>query len=256
MDLIKEIFGWLAGILNIIFYLIPIPNFIKVIEGKLNFEDTPGVYVTTCYINTFVWFIYGEMTGSDQIKISNMISSIISFIFILIYLLYELKKYFVDSVLNLLILLSGSWAVYRALTIVVDDDITCGYIGIGTTVFVLVHSLVIVYKVLKEKNYHLIKFFTSWIYLLTSLCWFIYSITNYDFYLGVANIVGFLVACVTVGVYIRYRRKYGIGEKFSSSIDITTGSGDESKKEEIPIMTIKTEEDKERPVQIINKLDN
>ena len=169
MNFLQEIFGWIAFILNIIFYIIPIPHFIKVIQGKINFEDTPGVYVTTCYMNTFVWFIYGEMTSSDQIKVSNMLASIISFTFIMIYLLYELKKYFVDSVLNFLILISGSWAVYRALTIVVDDDITCGYIGIGTTVIVLISPLVILYKVCKEKNYHLIQVFSAFIYSLNSI---------------------------------------------------------------------------------------
>ena len=253
MNFLQEIFGWIAFILNIIFYIIPIPHFIKVIQGKLNFEDTPGVYVTTCYMNTFVWFIYGEMTSSDQIKVSNMLASIISFTFIMIYLLYELKKYFVDSVLNFLILISGSWAVYRALTIVVDDDITCGYIGLGTTVLVLISPLVILYKVCKEKNYHLIQVFSAFIYSLNSIFWFIYSIFNKDFYLGIASIIGFFASILQIGVFIHYRRKYGIRQSFSSSIDITTGSGDESKKEEIPI---RSEEDKVIPVKIINKLDN
>lgn len=253
MELIQELLGWIASVLNIIFYLIPCSPFIKVIEGKLNFEDTPGVYVTTCYINTFLWFIYGVMTVNDQIKISNMISAIISLIFIMIYLLYELKKYFVDSVLNFLILISGSWAVYRALTIVADDDITCGYICLGTTVIVLISPLVVLYKVCKEKNYHLIQFFSAWIYLLNTLFWFIYSILIKDIFLAVPNTLGFFVSVLEIGMYIHYRRKYGIGESFSSSIDITTGSGDDSKKEEIPI---KSEEDKERPVKIINKLDN
>ena len=256
MDLFKEIFGLIAGILNVIFYLFPLPYFIKVLEGKISFEETPGVYVTTCYINTFIWFVYGIMTASDQIKISNMLSSIFSFTLIMIYLLFELRKYFVDAVLNFLILLSGSWAVYRALTIVVDDDITCGFIGIATTVFVLASPLLVVYKVCKEKNYHLIQFFKAWTYSLTSLCWIIYAISNKDFYLGVANIVGFFVALIEIGVYIHYKRKYGVGERFSSSMDITTGSGDESKKEEIPIIPVKREDDNEMPVKIINKLDN
>ena len=126
MDTLQESIGWLAGCFNVCFYLTPTFNFIKVLKGKVNFEESPGVYVTTCYVNCFIWFIYGDMIFSDQVKISNMIAALINLIFMLIYLAFELRKYFVDAILNTLILITGSWACYRALTIVIDDDRVVG----------------------------------------------------------------------------------------------------------------------------------
>ena len=57
MDVIQECFGWLGACMNITFYLSPIMPFINVLKGKISFEDTPGIYVTTCYVNCFIWYI-------------------------------------------------------------------------------------------------------------------------------------------------------------------------------------------------------
>ena len=184
MDTIQESIGWIAGCFNICFYLTPTFNFIKVLKGKVNFEESPGVYVTTCYVNCFIWFIYGDMIFSDQVKISNMIAALINLIFMLIYLAFmliylafELKKYFVDAILNTLILITGSWAVYRALTIVIDDDRVVGDICIGTTIIIFLSPLQILYKVFKEKNYNIIPVFAAIIFLLACLFWFNFFIS-------------------------------------------------------------------------------
>ena len=183
MVIVQECFGLIASCLNICFYLTPIVSFINVLKGKLNFEDTPGVYVTCCYVNCFIWYIYGDMIFSDQVKISNCISAIICLVFILIYLAYELKKYTIDSVLNTLILITGSWAVYRALTIVIDDDRVVGDIAIGTTLIIFISPIQIMYKVFKEKNYNLIPVLAAIIYLFNYLFYFLYVIFFYFFYL-------------------------------------------------------------------------
>ena len=218
MDTLQESIGWLAGCFNVCFYLTPTFNFIKVLKGKVNFEESPGVYVTTCYVNCFIWFIYGDMIFSDQVKISNMIAALINLIFMLIYLAFELRKYFVDAILNTLILITGSWACYRALTIVIDDDRVVGDICIGTTIIIFISPIQILYKVFKEKNYNIIPVFSAIIYLFTCLFWFVYAIFIKDFYLAFPNLLGIILSAVEIAVYINCKRRYpGIGE-------ITTGT--------------------------------
>lgn len=252
MDTIQESIGWIAGCFNICFYLTPIFNFIKVLKGKVNFEESPGVYVTTCYVNCFIWFIYGDMIFSDQVKISNMIAALINLIFMLIYLAFELKKYFVDAILNTLILITGSWACYRALTIVIDDDRVVGDICIGTTIIIFISPIQILYKVFKEKNYNIIPVFSAIIFLLACLFWFIYAIFIKDFYLAFPNVLGIVLSSIEIAVYINCKRRYpGIGESGASgTIDIVSGGNDE-KKDETPIKI-----DEGKPVEIVNKLDN
>ena len=252
MDTIQESIGWIAGCFNICFYLTPVFNFIKVLKGKVNFEESPGVYVTTCYVNCFIWFIYGDMIFSDQVKISNMIAALINLIFMLIYLAFELRKYFVDAILNTLILITGSWACYRALTIVIDDDRVVGDICIGTTIIIFISPIQILYKVFKEKNYNIIPVFSAIIYLLTCLFWFVYAIFIKDFYLAFPNLLGIILSAVEIAVYINCKRRYpGIGEITTGTIDIVSGGNDENKKEETPIKI-----DEGKPVEIVNKLDN
>lgn len=252
MDTLQESIGWLAGCFNVCFYLTPTFNFIKVLKGKVNFEESPGVYVTTCYVNCFIWFIYGDMIFSDQVKISNMIAALINLIFMLIYLAFELRKYFVDAILNTLILITGSWACYRALTIVIDDDRVVGDICIGTTIIIFISPIQILYKVFKEKNYNIIPVFSAIIYLLTCLFWFVYAIFIKDFYLAFPNLLGIILSAVEIAVYINCKRRYpGIGEITTGTIDIVSGGNDENKKEETPIKI-----DEGKPVEIVNKLDN
>ena len=256
MDTIQECFGWIAAGLNICYYLTPAIPFLNVLKGKLNFEDTPGVYVTCCYVNCFIWFIYGDMIFSDQVKISNIIASIICLIFMIIYLAYELKKYFIDSILNTLILITGSWAVYRALTIVIDDDRVVGNICIGTTLIVFLSPIQIMYKVFKEKNYNLIPVLSTVIYFFNCLFWFIYAIFIKDFYLAFPNILGMILSALEITLYLNCKRRYpGIGEKDNiGTIDIVTTGNDENKKEETPIKL--DEQGDAKPVEIVNKLDN
>ena len=252
MDTLQESIGWLAGCFNVCFYLTPTFNFIKVLKGKVNFEESPGVYVTTCYVNCFIWFIYGDMIFSDQVKISNMIAALINLVFMLIYLAFELRKYFVDAILNTLILITGSWACYRALTIVIDDDRVVGDICIGTTIIIFISPIQILYKVFKEKNYNIIPVFSAIIYLFTCLFWFVYAIFIKDFYLAFPNLLGIILSAVEIAVYINCKRRYpGIGEITTGTIDIVSGGNDENKKEETPIKI-----DEGKPVEIVNKLDN
>jgi len=252
MDTIQECIGWVAGCLSACFYIYQIVPFINVIKGKIYFENSPGVFVTTCYVNCFLWYIYGDMIFSDQIKISNCIGACVTLLLITIYLLFEIRVYLVDTILNALILITGSWAIYRALTIIVDDDRTIGKLCIASTIFEYLTPIQIIYKVLKEKYYVLIEIYPCWINLSACISWVIYGILITDFYVVLPHIFGIIIYLMQIVIFINYKKKYpSIGEKdFSSTIGIETTEKDESKKD------IKIEEDLPKPVKIINKNDN
>ena len=259
MDTLQEVVGWIAAGLTVLYYLFPVKPFFRVLKGKLNFEDTPGVFVTTCYVNCFVWYVYGDMIFSDQVKYSKAVAACISLLLMIIYLAYELKKYLVDSILNALILITGTWAVYRALTIIIDDDRIVGKICIGTAIVVFLTPIQILYRVIKEKNYILIPIYEAWAYLFASIAWVTYGVMITDFYVVCPHVMGIVLSLVQIIVYLNFRRKYpAIGDReFSSTIGIETGN-DEPKKEETPI---KIDEDsqpsaKEKPVKIVTKTDS
>ena len=260
MDTVQEYVGWLACGLNVLYFLAPIEPFFRVIRGKLNFEDTPGVFVTTCYVNCFVWFVYGDMIFSDQVKMSNLIAACASLCLIVIYLLYELKKYLVDAILNALILITGTWAVYRALTIIIDDDRIVGKICIGTSIVMFLSPIQIVYRVIKEKNYILIPIKSAFLYLATCIAWIAYGILIEDFYLVCPHSMGVILCLVQLVVYFNFKRKYpAISDKvFTSTIGIESTGTEETKKEDTPIKIDEESqpEMKVKPVKILTKVNN
>ena len=256
METIQESFGWLATGLTICSFISPIFPYLNVLRGKLNFEDTPAVLVTTSYVNYFCWYIYGDMIFSDQIKYCYLVGSCINCVLMVIYLIYEIKKYLVDTILNTLILITGTWALYRALTIIIDDDRIVGKICIGTSCIIFLFQVQIIYKVLKERTYNIIPIYNCYIALFYSICWVVYGIFITDFYLVFPNALSIVLSLVQIIVYINLSRKFpAIGQRdFSSTIGIETTTSDENKKEESPIKIDEEGEakGKEKPVKIYN----
>ena len=260
MEKAKEIFGWVATGLTMCFYISPVIPFINVFKGRLNYEDTPAIIITTSYVNCFCWYIYGDMISSDQIKMCNMIGAISSLILICIYLIYELRKYAVDAILNALIIITGTYAVYRGLTVVIDDEVIIGKICIGTSCVVFLSPIQLIYRVVKEKNYFLIPIYTAWVSLASTSCWVTYGIGLKDFNIVFPNAIGIILAILQIFIYLNYKRNYpSIGDKeFTSTIGIENTGNEEGKKEET---SIKVDEDshsnvKEKPVKIVIKNEN
>ena len=257
---LQDLFGWVATGLNIYFYFSQIFPFINVLKGKLNFEDTPGILVTSIYINCFCWYIYGDTIFSDPIKICNLIGAIISFFLMLIYLAYEIRKYTIDTILNILIILTGSYAVYKGFTFMIDDETIIGKICFGTSCLVFFTPIQLIYRITKDKNYNLIPIYLAWSSLFSSFFWIIHGVFIKDLYIVFPNIIGIILNIIQIFIFLKYKRKYpGIGERESSStIGIETNENEKEKKEED---AYKDDEDspakeKEKPVKIVSKINN
>ena len=262
MDNLEDIFGWAATCFTICIYIGPILPFIKVIKGKISYEETPGVLVSATYVNCFCWCIYGDMIFSDQVKICNLIGSIITITLISIYLVYEIRKYTLDAILNALIIITGSYATYRGLTIVVDDDAIIGKICNITSIIVYLSPMYLIYKVIKEKNnYILIPIYIAWATLISSGLWIIYGIIIKDVYIMIPNVIGIVLAIIQICIYFLFKSKYptfGEREKdTSTSIDIENTPNDDRRED----TSIKDDEEIQnnnggKPVKIVSKLDN
>ena len=236
MEKIQESFGWTAMGITICSFLIPVFPFLNIIKGKLNYEDAPIIMVISCYVNYFCWYIYGDMIFSVQLKFGYLIGSCIFGLLIVIYLYFEIKKNLFDSILNTLILITGTWALYRALTIIIDDDRVVGKICIGTTFIIFVSPIKAIIKVIKEQNYTFIPIYNCYLSFIYSVCWLIYGIFITDFYIKFTNAIGIILCLVQIFLYLKYKKKYPIIDErdFNSTIGIeTTPNEEEIKKDAI-----------------------
>ena len=258
LNIIQKCFGWLSFFININFYLSSITPFLNVIKGKLHYEETPGIYVTTCYINCLIWYIYAKMKNNNLIKISYMISGIICLIFISIYLIFEAKKYLCDSILNTFFIVTGTWAFYRALILIVGKIKLVGYITILATFILFISPMMKLDKMIKEKNFKLTQTFSAWKYLVYSISWLIYAIFLKDIYLIITNSLGIIFALFYIFIKIYYKNKYNliiIERNSNGEINIASGGNYENKKEEIPIKLDYDfpPQNEDKPVTIVNK---
>ena len=256
MDKVQEISGWLAMAVTTCSFLFPVFPYLNVLRGRMNYEDTPSFFVISSYINYFCMYVYGDLVFSDQVKYCYLVGSIINCVLMVIYLVYEIRRYLVDTILNALILITGTWALYRCLTIIIDDDRIVGKICILTFCVVFITPVQILYRVLKERNYNLIPIYNCWVSLCFSSLWIVYAIFISDFYILFPNIINIILSLAQIAVYINLSRKYpAIGQReFSSTIGIETTTNEEVKNVEGQIKIDEDMDDKkEKPVKIINK---
>ena len=260
IDDVNDGIAWVAAFFTVIFYIPKIAPFINVLQGMVNFEDTPGFNITICYINCFFWFMYGDMLFSDQMRYGYMVACIICLISMGIYLIYEIRKYFVDTILNFLILTSASWGLYRYLTGDFDNDALLGMVCIFSSILVYLFTIYNIYKVIKDKNYKLIHYYNTIIHLLAVLCWCIYGIIDKDYYIAIPYGFGIILCSIEIILYKKYKKKYPSLQKslnLNNTIGIENTGNEENKKEET---FIKNDDDiqgkiKTKPVKIINKFE-
>ena len=235
MDKNNEFIGYLAAALSLIYYISPVEPFFNVLKGKLYFEDSPGILVTCCYVNCLVWFIYGKIISNIQIKYSNLISGCFCIVFLAIYLFYEIKKYLLDTILNALLLITGSWSIYRIFGNIIGDDIVVGKFCFCTSMVLYCFSVYIIYRVINGKNYFLIKIYSSTAYFFSCISWLIYGILIKDNFIVYPHCIGAILYFILIMVYLIYRIKYPLLGKraLSSTIGIEIGGSEEGRREEI-----------------------
>ena len=244
--------------LSACFYLSLFAPFCKVLACKLNYEYTPIALIDTVFVDCLCWYIYGEKMAYEPLKLGNCIGGIASLTLIVIYLIFEIRKYTVDSILNALILVLGALVIQKGLTIVVEDPLMVGRICIGTKLITFCYPVLMIYRTIKGKNYMFISVSITLTYLAACCGWCYFGKNKNDNNIMCANGIGVILGIIQFLVYLNYRKKYQYNGP-TKTIGIERGTGEDSKKDDSITMNIDEEgqeKGKEKPVKIISKVDN
>ena len=117
----------------------------------MNFEYTPIYLVSTIYIDCFSWYIYGLKILSEQIMLANKIGICSTLALIAIYFGFELRKYTVDTILNIIILVMGTLVMQKGLDTIVEDFQVVGKICFVTKLINFMNLCFFYIKFLKKK---------------------------------------------------------------------------------------------------------
>lgn len=254
-DAIQETCGWIGCAVNLFFFVTPVMPFVNVLKGNLNFEDSPGIYVTISYINCLCWYTYGELTFSDQMRISYIIGTIINLILLIIYLFYEIRKYIFDTIINILLLSTGTYSFYVGLTVILDDDQVAAKFCNAASLLYFFYPVRTIYKVIIHKSYHLISVKYHLISIFNDFCWSVYGVLILENLLAFPHLVNIILSLIQIYIYKIYKEKFPEhGEKDSNTLGIESNGNEETKIEETRIKEDENIENiKERPVKIIEK---
>ena len=250
-DTIQEIFGWIGCFMNFYFYYLPIIPFINLIKGKINFEEIPNIYIAVGYANCVCWYTYGKLTFSNQMSLSYLLGSITYFILLIIYSFYEIRKYIIDTILNIGILATGTYSLYAGLTVLIDDDQVAAKFCNASSLAYFVFPVSNIYKVMMNKEYHLINVRNILISIFTSFCWTIYAVLIAEELMAYPHIINIILCLIQLYLYKIYSKKFpDIIGKDSNIITIE----DKENEEKVEETKLKQDSDihnlKERPVKI------
>ena len=236
-------FIFIPSSLTVIINILPIISFLNFFFNKENFETIPIDRIVANYMNSLAFFFYSSIIFNIEVRFANLVSAIISLILMLVYFYLELSRYFLDSVLNFIILVMGTSCCYQWLSKIIIEEKIVGRIYLITNLTSIIIQMQYIYNGISKKNYLLIPITYDSISFPHFFSWIIYGFLIKDFYITTANGICIFVNLVQILLYFHFRKQYLSTVDEETSIEI----GEETKKEK---EFNSVEEMKERPVKI------
>ena len=236
-------FIFIPSSLTVIINILPIISFLNFFFSKENFETIPIARIVANYMNSLAFFFYSSIIFNIEVRFANLVSAIISLILMLVYFYLELSRYFLDSVLNFIILVMGTSCCYQWLSKIIIEENIVGRIYLITNLTSIIIQMQYIYNGISKKNYLLIPITYDSISFPHFFSWIIYGFLIKDFYITTANGICIFVNLVQILLYFHFRKQYLSTVNEETSIEI----GEETKKEK---EFNSVEEMKERPVKI------
>ena len=206
-DLGSIVFGWIGTAIALVFYIVPIVPYWKLIKGELTLKESPGLLLICSFLNCILWSDYGLLTNKFSVYFANGLGGAITLIFITIFLIHLADRKILFSLIYIFFLIACVTEIYFFCYYVLDPEIT----AIIANVFnVLMYAAPgeKIYIICKNGNYKLIPIWSTLGGLACSTSWMFYGIYKKDKYLIIPNALGCASAIVQLIVYIIYRNKY------------------------------------------------
>ena len=184
-------------------------SLIKLFKKKYTYEVFPIISLFFCYLNGLIWTQYSDLIYHESMKFLFQVSNIISCGFVVIYSLYEILKDIIDTILNVLILITSSWAVKKLLMDILKEEekvkMTCAY----AIIILYLASLEWTYRAHVERNTNILNMISALFLLCLASCWIFYGIKYEDKYFLYPNLVGIFTGIIYLYNWNRLRKKYG-----------------------------------------------
>ena len=211
-DIVGEVFGWIATVISVCFFIAPIVPYIKLIKGKITYKETPGLLLICSFLNCLLWVVYGIKLSKTQLYVTNIIGGLVTLVWFFIFLIFWLNKHALKStgfiVLSCAVVAGIFCLFYYAVDPKKDEAKITGYVAMVFNVLMYASVGEKIYTVIKTKNHNLIPIFSTIFSFLNGACWFIYGVCGEDIDVIVPNALGIFFAILQGILYYVIKCKY------------------------------------------------
>ncbi|XP_030957680.1 bidirectional sugar transporter SWEET16-like isoform X1 [Quercus lobata] len=212
MACLSFIIGIIGNITAILLYASPIKTFWWVVK-KRSTESYNGIPYICTLLNTCLWTFYGLLKPGGLLLVTvNGVGTILQIIFVTLFLIFAPKDKKIKTVYMVVVLNVAFPLLVIAITHLVIHGASkkltfVGIISAGISIAMYAAPLSSMKTVIKTKSVEYMPFSLSFCVFLNACVWGIYSMLIKDIFVGVPNVLGFLLGSVQLILYSFYKSK-------------------------------------------------
>ena len=214
-ELIGDIFGWVGNVFSIIFFFAPFISIRQLIKGEIALSTIPVPLYVFSILNCLLWSSYGILIGEAQMIVCNVLGGSLTFVWIMIYLFYLVKKKLLYFIGTLFIVLDLSFQIVFFSFFIGNKgeklQKSISYAAMVVNVLTFAAPGIKMYTVIKTNNYKLLPIASSIAAFFCSMSWTIYGLVLLEIGVIVPNIMGMVFAIMQLIVFaialINYKKE-------------------------------------------------
>nr|UJT76408.1 bidirectional sugar transporter SWEET16 [Hemerocallis fulva] len=221
------IVGIVGNVISILVFASPVTTFWRIVKKKstMNYEGLP--YVTTL-LCTSMWTYYGlHKPGGLLIVTVNGAGSVMQSVYVVLFLIYaqtstRIRVGRLVGILNVgvfgMVILVTILALHGNLRLLV-----VGCMCAGLTVGMYAAPMAVMRLVVQTRSVEYMPFSLSFFLFLNGGVWGAYAFLVKDFFIGIPNVIGFVLGTAQLILYATYRKKSPVAKE----VDLEMGRMDQ-----------------------------
>lgn len=173
-----------------------------------NYKGAP--YITTL-LSTSLWTFYGILKPDILVVTVNGAGAIFQLTYVTLFLMYAPKDKKIKTAKLVAILNAGFLGVVIAITLLaMHGSLQTTFVGVlcaALTIGMYAAPLSAMKRVIRTRSVQYMPFFLSFFLFLNGGVWSVYAVLVKDYYIGVPNVVGFVLGSAQLILYMIYRNK-------------------------------------------------
>lgn len=213
---VVDFFGWIGALVSICFFVSPIFKYINLLKKKISYKEINAIIIVGNYISSLVWLIYGFENKIKQIIVCYSLGALISFIWILIYLVHFGKEKMTQALVYTMILSSLTFAIFIILEVIIEDKKILGEVCFIVCSLSYISPTQLLIKVLNSKNYKKIPIYSAILSSIGYGSWTLFGLFKFNANIIIPNLVGLGFSLAQIILYRVYKYKKPLTEEIGN----------------------------------------